>query len=112
MGTDKVGAERQDASLRETIWQVVAGIPRGRVASYGQVARLCGYPSHSRYVGTTMKHLPKGTKLPWWRVLKSDGALAFPVASAPYKRQKELLEREKVIFKGGKVPLKQYQWDA
>jgi methylated-DNA-protein-cysteine methyltransferase-like protein len=108
----KMGTKTRDSSLRELIWQVVASIPRGKVASYGQIARLCGYPSHSRYVGTTMKDLPKGSKLPWFRVLKSDGALAFPVASAPYKRQKELLEREKVIFKGGKVPLKQYQWDA
>jgi methylated-DNA-protein-cysteine methyltransferase-like protein len=107
-----VGLKPQETSLRELIWQVVASIPRGKVASYGQIARLCGYPSHSRYVGTTMKDLPRGTKLPWFRVLKSNGALAFPVASAPYKRQKELLEREKVIFKGGKVPLKQYQWDA
>lgn len=107
-----MGAKPRETSLRELIWQVVASIPRGKVASYGQVARLCGYPSHSRYVGSTMKDLPRGTKLPWFRVLKSNGALAFPVASAPYKRQKELLEHEKVIFKGGKVPLKQYQWDA
>jgi methylated-DNA-protein-cysteine methyltransferase-like protein len=58
-----------------------------------------------------MKHLPRGTKLPWHRVLKSNGELAFPVASAPYKRQKDLLEREKVLFRGGKVALKQYQWE-
>lgn len=107
-----MGVKPQEASLRELIWQVVASIPRGKVASYGQIARLCGYPSHSRYVGTTMKDLPKGSKLPWFRVLKSNGALAFPVASAPYKRQKGLLEKEQVLFKGGKVPLKQYQWDA
>jgi methylated-DNA-protein-cysteine methyltransferase-like protein len=108
----KMGTKTFSASLRELIWQVVASIPRGKVASYGQIARLCGYPSHSRYVGTTMKDLPRGSKLPWFRVLKSDGALAFPPASAAYKKQKELLEREKVIFKGFKVPLKQYQWDA
>jgi methylated-DNA-protein-cysteine methyltransferase related protein len=107
-----VGTAEQETSLRELIWQVVATIPRGKVASYGQIARLCGYSSHARYVGTTMKNLPKGTKLPWHRVLRSNGELAFPVASASYKRQKELLEREKVIFRGYKVSLKQYQWDA
>lgn len=107
-----MGPKQQETSLRELIWQVVASIPRGKVASYGQIARLCGYPSHARYVGTTMKDLPHGSKLPWYRVLKSDGALAFPVASTPYKKQKDLLEREKVIFKGGKVSLKEYQWDA
>lgn len=107
-----MGTDGQDTSLRELIWQVVATIPRGKVASYGQIARLCGYPSHARYVGTTMKNLPKGTKLPWYRVLRSSGELAFPVASAAYKKQKELLEREKVIFKRCRVSLKQYQWDA
>ena len=107
-----MGAGRQDTSLREDIWQVVATIPRGKVATYGQIARLCGYPSHSRYVGTTMKNLPKGTKLPWHRVLRSDGALAFPVASEVWKRQKDLLEREKVLFRNYKVPLKEYRWDA
>jgi methylated-DNA-protein-cysteine methyltransferase-like protein len=107
-----MGVKAKDSSLRQLIWQVVATIPRGRVATYGQVARLCGYPSHARYVGTTMKNLPTGTKLPWHRVLKSSGELAFPVASAPYKKQKELLEREKVIFNNHKVALKQFGWDA
>jgi methylated-DNA-protein-cysteine methyltransferase-like protein len=107
-----VGAKQLETSLRELIWQVVASIPRGKVASYGQVARLCGYPSHARYVGTTMKDLPRGSTLPWHRVLRSNGAPAFPLGSAAYKKQKDLLEREKVIFKGGKVSLKVYQWDA
>lgn len=107
-----MGTKKQDSSLRELIWQVVATIPRGKVATYGQIARICGYPGHSRYVGTTMKNLPKGTKLPWHRVLRSSGELAFPVASAAYKKQKELLEREKVVFTNYKVALKQYQWDA
>lgn len=102
----------KDSSLRELIWQIVATIPRGKVATYGQIARLCGYPSHARYVGTTMKDLPRGSKLPWFRVLRSSGELAFPPGSAAYKKQKELLERENVIFKGYKVALKQYQWDA
>lgn len=107
-----MGVKGQDSSLRELIWQVVAAIPRGRVASYGQIARLCGYPSHARYVGTTMKNLPRGSTLPWHRVLRSNGELAFPVGSAPYKRQRALLEKETVAFKNGKVPLKQYRWDT
>lgn len=107
-----MGTKPADSTLRELIWQQVAAIPRGRVATYGQIARLCGYPSHARYVGTTMKDLPQGSKLPWFRVLRSSGELAFPVGSAPYKKQKELLEREKVIFKGYKVSLREYQWDA
>ncbi len=107
-----MGTNDQDSSLRELIWQVVATIPRGRVATYGQIARLCGDPSHARYVGTTLMHLPHGSKLPWFRVLRSNGALAFPPGSEAYKRQCVLLEKEKVMFRNGKVPLKQYQWDA
>jgi methylated-DNA-protein-cysteine methyltransferase related protein len=107
-----VGAKETDTSLRELIWQVVATIPRGRVATYGQVARLCGYPSHARYVGTTMKNLPRGTKLPWHRLLRSSGELAFPAGSASYKKQRSLLEKEKILFKGDKVPLREYRWEA
>jgi methylated-DNA-protein-cysteine methyltransferase-like protein len=107
-----MGMNMAETSLRELIWQMVAAIPRGKVATYGQIARLCGYPSHARYVGTTMKDLPRGSKLPWFRVLRSSGELAFPVESVAYKKQKELLEREKVIFRGCKVALREYQWEA
>ncbi len=98
--------------LKESLWQLVAAIPPGQVASYGQLARLAGYPGHARYVGTTLNRLPKGTTLPWFRVLRSSGELAFPPHSAAWKRQKTLLEAEGVKFKGLKVPLKQYQWQA
>jgi methylated-DNA-protein-cysteine methyltransferase-like protein len=98
-------------SLNEEIWQWVAAIPAGKVATYGQIARLAGYPNHARYVGTTMKNLPRGTSLPWFRVLRSNGELAFPVASAPWKRQKALLEDEGVVFSNFRVALRQFQWD-
>lgn len=107
-----MGLNSKDSSLKELIWQVVATIPRGRVATYGQIARLCGYPSHARYVGTTLKNLPRGTTLPWYRVLRSNGELGFPVGSAPYKRQRALLAREGVQFKEHKVALRQFRWDA
>lgn len=98
-------------SLREEIWQWVAAIPPGRVATYGQIARLCGFPRHARYVGTTLKHLPKGTTLPWFRVLRGTGELAFAPGGAAWKRQKALLEAQGVLMRGMKVPLKSYQWD-
>lgn len=98
-------------NLKETLWQLVASIPAGRVATYGQLARLAGYPRHARYVGTTLRHLPKGTALPWFRVLRSSGELAFPPASSAWKRQKALLEDDGVLFKGMKVSLRQYLWD-
>ena len=51
--------------LTQAVWQLVAQIPKGRIATYGQIARLAGYPSHARFVGRTLSNLPKGTKLPW-----------------------------------------------
>ena len=98
------------SSLKEEIWQLVASIPAGRVATYGQLARLAGLPNHARYVGTTLKNLPKGTTLPWFRVLKSNGEVAFPAASPPWKKQKKLLEAEGILMQGMKVQLSVYQY--
>ena len=75
---------------QEKIWQVVHQIPRGKVASYGQVARLAELPGYARYVGYVMKNLPAGTKLPWHRVVNSQGRISFPQSSAQYQRQKSL----------------------
>lgn len=105
-----MGAKAAGASLTETIWQCVAAIPPGKVASYGQIARLAGYPSHSRYVGSTLRQLPKGSTLPWHRVLRSSGELAFPPASPAWKRQKRLLEAEGIVMKAMKIDLRQYAW--
>ena len=100
------------SSLKEEIWQLVASIPAGRVATYGQLARLAGFPNHARYVGATLRQLPKGSTLPWFRVLKSNGELAFPAGSPAWKRQKKRLEAEGILMKGMKVPLRKYQYDA
>lgn len=102
----------QGSSLKEQIWLLVATIPSGRVATYGQIARLAGYPSHARYVGATLKNLPRGTTLPWHRVVTSSGAPAFPPDSPGYRRQRQLLEAEQVSFSGVKVALRAFRWDV
>lgn len=69
--------------------------------SYGQVARIAGYPRHARMVS---KAISRSTDpLPWYRVLRSDGTLAFEVGSEAYNKQKSLLEQEGVQFNNGKV---------
>ena len=98
-------------SLREIVWQVVAGIPVGKVATYGQVAKIAGYPSHSRYVGATLRNLPKGTTLPWHRVINAQGRISFPPGSEAYKRQQSLLESEGIVFMNSKISLRSYAWD-
>ena len=95
---------------RERIWQVVSRIPRGKVATYGQVARLADLPGYARYVGYTMKMLPSGSKLPWFRVVNSKGQLSFPKHSEQYRAQQEKLEAEGVVFSEGKFCLQAYQW--
>ncbi len=95
---------------QEKIWLVVNQIPKGKVASYGQVARLAELPGYARYVGYVMKNLPAGTKLPWHRVVNSQGRISFPRNSASYQRQKSLLEDEGVVFVKGKFSMKEYGW--
>lgn len=97
--------------INEKIWQAVAYIPKGRVATYGQIARLVGYPNHARYVGTTLKKLPADTALPWYRVINAQGKLSFPEGSQAYTRQKSLLEKEGIIFLGTRIALNRYGWD-
>lgn len=97
-------------NLNEIIWQVVALIPAGKVATYGQIAKLCGYPSHARYVGTTLKKLPDDSELPWYRVVNAKGEIAFPMGSTAFQRQKYLLEKEGIQFQGNKINLSWYRW--
>ena len=94
--------------IREIIWQIVASIPKGKVATYGQVAKAAGYPSHARFVGATLKKLPKDTSLPWHRVINSQGKISFAEDSDAYKRQQQRLESEGVVFLNRKVSLKHY----
>lgn len=96
--------------LKEIIWQVVASIPYGRVASYGQVAQLAGLPGYARYVGTALKNLPSGTELPWHRVINAKGQISFPVDSEAYQRQKSRIEAEGITFEGDKIRLSVYGW--
>jgi methylated-DNA-protein-cysteine methyltransferase related protein len=87
----------------ERIWQVVARIPRGHVASYGQVARLAGMPRHARLVGRTLARLPEGTRLPWHRVLNANRQIAIRGDDRATSEQRRLLEREGVSFAGARV---------
>ncbi len=92
---------------RDQVWQIVNAIPRGRVCTYGQVANLAGMPQQSRLVGRILARLPKGTRLPWHRVINSQGKISNPNPA----RQKERLEKEGVVFLKGRVDLKIYRWN-
>ena len=95
----------------ERIWQVVAMIPRGRVASYGQIAALAGMPRHARLVGRTMRELPRGTKLPWHRVVNASLKISQRPGSGGHIEQRRRLLAEGVEFVGERIP-KAYRWEA
>lgn len=96
----------------DMIYEVVKKIPKGQVASYGQVASLAGSRRWARVVGYALHACPDPVRIPWHRVVKQDGGLAFDSAGGGRNLQKELLEGEGVRFRAGKVIMKDYQWDT
>jgi methylated-DNA-protein-cysteine methyltransferase-like protein len=96
---------------RARIYAVVRRIPRGRVATYGQIAALAGYPGHARQVGYALSALPSATALPWHRVINARGEISLRHTSGAGLTQRMLLEREGVRFDGrGRVQLKRVGW--
>ncbi len=80
-------------SFFQNVYAVVARIPCGKVLSYGDIAKLIGYPRRARFVGYAMRVCPEG--LPWHRVVKADGSIAGG-GFAPVREM--LLKREGVPF--------------
>ena len=105
---DAPGEEDVGLSKTERIWQVVARIPKGYVASYGQIAEIAGLPGYARFVGTTLGKLPRDTRLPWHRVVNAKLAIA-PRGSGRMLEQKRRLRDEDVSFKGNRVRL-EHHW--
>ncbi|MDN4502241.1 methylated-DNA--[protein]-cysteine S-methyltransferase [Alteromonadaceae bacterium BrNp21-10] len=92
------------------IWQTVLAVPAGKVASYGQVADLAGLPGRARLVGKSLGMAPTSMQLPWYRILRSNGQLAFAKGSESAERQKGLLQTEGVVVMNNRVRLKEFQW--
>lgn len=92
------------------IWAAIAKIPRGKVATYGQIAALAGYPKQPRLAGYALAHCPRDTELCWQRVINAQGKISFPSGSAAYRRQAALLKKEGVALIGGRVDLARYRW--
>lgn len=92
------------------IYRVVRRIPRGRVATYGQVAGLAGLPRQARLVGYAL-HALQDESVPWHRVLNARGAISGRSDSAWEQLQRALLAAEGVTFDAsGRVPLARFQW--
>ena len=95
---------------RERIYAVVRAIPRGRVATYGQVAQLAGLPGHARLVGYALAALDTDSGVPWHRVVNAQGGISLAADSHAARAQRALLEAEGITMRGGRVPLDRYRW--
>lgn len=95
-----------------SIHAVVSSIPEGRVATYGQVAALAGFPGQARQVGYALHALPRGTEVPWHRVINSLGYVSPRAEGGWEAYQRHLLEEEGVEFDArGRVDLSVYRWE-
>jgi methylated-DNA-protein-cysteine methyltransferase-like protein len=104
------GEQPVDAdTAREAILAVVARLPRGRVAAYGQVAWAAGRPGRARLVGRILGE-GLATDLPWHRVINAKGEIALPKNSPAAREQRRRLREEGVIFDDGRVSLRRYGW--
>jgi methylated-DNA-protein-cysteine methyltransferase-like protein len=104
-------AEDPPLTPRERIWQIVAAIPPGSVATYGQVAQLAGLPRRARLVGRTLSQLPAGSRLPWHRVVNAGLRISRRGDDRSEDEQRRRLEREGVGFSGPRI-LRHYLWDS
>ncbi len=98
-------------SFRDEVFATVGRIPAGRVATYGQIALLCGRPRAARIVGAAMLHAPGG--LPCHRVIYRDGTLCCDQAFGGKAIQRDMLEAEGVPFlPDGRVDLRAALWEG
>jgi len=99
-------------SPEERIYRAVMRIPRGRVATYGQIARVAGMPRHHRQVGRALRQLVDDGLVPWHRVVAADGRISVRSEDADVERlQRELLEEEGVAFDArDRVVLARFRW--
>lgn len=95
----------------DRVYAVIRRIPRGRVATYGQIARLAGLPGQARQVGYALSALPTGSRVPWHRVINARGEVSRRSRPGAELTQRMLLEREGLRFDArGRVRLRLVQW--
>ena len=103
---------RTPSENTNAILTMICNIPRGQVASYGQIARLAGVPRNSRQVGAILRALAPNQGVPWFRVVNSNGGISPRKPLDCQSNQRIRMEDEGVEFKAnGKVSLDEYGWD-
>lgn len=91
---------------------MVRKVPRGYVATYGQIAELAGLEGHARQVGYALHNLPAKSNVPWHRVVNAKGEISARTGGDSHELQRLLLEAEGVEFDAkGRMDLKRYRWE-
>jgi len=108
---DNAPVPRDEDSHYSRIYAVVRRIPRGRVATYGQVAQLAGLAGHARQVGYALHAMTTERSVPWHRVINARGEVSPRSDPGSDVAQRQFLEREGVVFdRSGRVDLARFQW--
>ncbi len=95
---------------RSILYLLLSKIPEGRLVTYGQLARMAGYPGLARWVGRELSQLPDDTKLPWHRVVAAGGRLSLPRNTRAGDEQRQRLRAEGIFVEQDRVKLTHYQW--
>lgn len=95
---------------RARIYAVVRRIPRGRVATYGQIAALAGLRGQARLVGYALAALDVDSDVPWHRVVNARGAISLPADGHSALMQRARLVAEGIAFRDGRISLDRWQW--
>jgi len=95
----------------DSIYAAVRRIPRGTVATYGQIAELAGRPGQARQVGFALSALGPGTRVPWQRVVNASGRCSLRAAPGGELTQRRLLEQEGIDFgSNDRIDLGLHRW--
>ncbi|MBT0587844.1 MGMT family protein [Alteromonas sp. SM 2104] len=94
----------------EKIWRVVTLVPSGCVASYGQIADLAGLPGRARLTSKALGKAPESLGLPWYRIVRSTGQIAFPAGSELAQTQRVRLIAEGVHVNGRQICMQRFGW--
>lgn len=94
------------------VYAAIRRIPKGWVATYGQIAAMAGLPRRARLVGRVLQRLDPATDIPWHRIVNAKGEISYsPYRNGSDTLQRHLLEAEGVEFKGrNRFELERFRW--
>jgi methylated-DNA-protein-cysteine methyltransferase-like protein len=105
------GPRKLPPEFADQVIAVVRRIPKGRLASYGQVAVLAGFPGRPRQVGMVLKGLPSGTRVPWHRVVNNQGHIPSQGrAWSALEQARRLMAEGIVVDAAGDLDLEAHRW--